>query len=266
VQYSTARGFLFDAIKGLPLFMSLRTNTRFTACFVLPLAILGAMIFNLGIKGISVGETISAYAFLNGISLVSLWAYYLLPVGVQGRNFDINAVLAPYAKIQAGNTFPVTKIIPAMNDYEVFQARASNTTGHYDALLGQNSFHPMVREGSVFEISNGYFNMTDPTGYIFPAENHSKIFSLIPVSDYNKLVQFLDRRQPDWKLPVAQIILDWAAGITFIIEICAVCIIPARKRLKQKHASPPTSHASKSGQPPLFCMLRELRFWGVGQV
>jgi hypothetical protein len=244
VQYSTARGFLFDAIKGLPLFMSLRTNSRFTASFALPLAILGAMIFNVAIKGRSDAKTISAFAIFNGISLVSLWAYYLLPLSVQGRIFDINAVLAPYAKIQAGNIFPVIKIIPAMNDYEVFQGRASNTTGHYDVLLGKNSFHPMVRDGSVFDISNGYFNMTDPTGYVFPAENHSNIFSLIPVSDYDKLVQFLDRRQPDWKLPLAQIILDWAAGITFIFEIFAVCIIPARKWLKQKHGHPPTLHPS----------------------
>ncbi|MGA2503955.1 MAG: hypothetical protein ABSG01_07680 [Anaerolineales bacterium] len=244
VQYSTARGFLFDIMKGLPLFMSLRTNTRFVSSFVLPLAILGSLIFDHLINGRSGAKTISAYVFLNGISLVSLWAYYLLPLGVQGRYFDISAVLAPYSKIQAGNIFPVNKIIPAMNDYEVFQAQASNVTGHYDVLLGENSFHPLVHAGSVFDINNGFFNMTDPTGYVFPRENNSKIFSLIPVSDYDKLVKFLNRRQPDWKLPLPQVILDWAAGFTFILEICAVCVFLMRKWLRRKLVSRSTLHPS----------------------
>jgi hypothetical protein len=244
VQYSTARGVLFDAIKGLPLFMSLRTNTRFVASFVLPLAILGTLIFDRLIKGRSGAQTTSAYIFLNGLSLVSLWAYYLLPLEVQGRNFDIDAILTPYTKIQAGNVFPVNRIIPDMNDYEVFQARASNVYRHYDVLLGINSFRPLVHEGSVFDITNGYFNMTDPTGYVFPRENNSKIFSLIPVSEYDKLVEFLNRRQPDWKLPWTQIVLDWAAGLTFILEICAVCVFLARKWLRRKLGAFPTLHPS----------------------
>ena len=118
-----------------------------------------------------------------------------------------------------------------MNDYEVFWAQASNVTHHYDPLLGESSFLPHVHEGSVFDIQNGYYNMTDPTGYVFPKENHSKLFSLIPVSDYKKLEDFLDRRQPDWKLPLIQIVLDWAAGLTFILIILAVILYSVRKRI-----------------------------------
>ena len=231
VQFSTARGFLFDTLKGLPLLKSLRTNTRFVASFILPLAILGAKIFYYWTKGKSGIKTISIFVFLNGISLVALWAYYLLPMSVQGRNFEIQSVLDTYVKIQAGEIFPVNKIIPDMNDYEVFQAQASNVTHHYDPLLGENSFRPLVHEGSVFDIEDGFYNMTDPTGYVFPMENNSKLFSRIPVSDDSKLVDFLNRRQPDWKLPLTQIVLDWAAGLTLILETCAVCIFLVRKWL-----------------------------------
>ena len=63
-------------------------------------------------------------------------------MGVQGRNFDIQYVLDTYTKIQAGDIFPVNKIIPDMNDYEVFQAQASNVTGHYDAVIGGEFFSP----------------------------------------------------------------------------------------------------------------------------
>lgn len=117
-----------------------------------------------------------------------------------------------------------------MNDDEVFMAQASNVTHHYDPLLGENSFLPLVREGSVFDIQNGYYNMTDPTGYVFPKENNSKLFSLIPVSEYKELIDFLNRRQPDWKLPSIQIILDWAAGLTFIIIFLAVISYSLRKQ------------------------------------
>jgi hypothetical protein len=90
--------------------------------------------------------------------------------------------------------------------------------------LGINSFHPLVHEGSVFDIEDGFYNMTDPTGYVFPRDNHSKLFSRIPLSDYDKLVDFVNRRQPDWKLPLIQIILDWTAGITILIELVAILV------------------------------------------
>jgi hypothetical protein len=232
-QISTARGFLFDAVKGWPLIKSLRTNTRFIASFVLPLAILGVKAFDHWTKGKSGVKILSVFVFLNILSLGTLWAYYLLPMKVQGRNFDIRSILSTYTKIQAGDTFPVNRIIPAMNDYEVFEAQASNVTHHYDPLLGPTSFLPHVHEGSVFDIQNGYFNMTDPTGYVFPKENNSKLFSLIPVSDYKKLIEFLNRRQPDWKLPVIQIALDWAAGLTFILVVLAVILYSIRNHISR---------------------------------
>ena len=48
---------------------------------------------------------------------------------------------------------------------------------------------------------------------------------------------FVNRRQPDWKLPLIQIVLDWVAGLTFILEIFAGCIFLARKSLV--HSIPP---------------------------
>jgi hypothetical protein len=241
-QISTARGFLFDAVKGWPLIKSIRTNTRFIASFVLPLAILGVKAFDNWTTGKSEVKMLSVFVFLNGLSLVALWAYYLLPMKVQGRSFDINIILQTYKEIQAGNTFPVKQIIPAMNDYEVFEAQASNTTHHYDPLLGPTSFLPHVHAGSVFDIQNGYYNMTDPTGYVFPKQNNSKLFSLIPVSDYQKLIEFLNRHQPDWKLPLIQIALDWTAGLTFIMSVLAVFFYSFRKQFAGFHLhrnSPP---------------------------
>jgi hypothetical protein len=232
VQFCTARGFLYDLIKGLPVLKSLRNNTRFVASFILPLSILGIKIFESWTNGRSTRKMIAGFAFLNAISLISLWSYYLLPMSVQERYFDDRSVLRTYALVQAGNTFPVNKIIPDMNDYEVFKAQASDVYRHNDSLLGKNSFHPLVHEGSVFDIEDGYYNMTDPTGYVFPKDNNSKLFSRIPVADYSKLVDFLDRRQPDWKLPLIQVILDWTAGITILFELAAILVYLFGNRIR----------------------------------
>jgi hypothetical protein len=228
-QFSSAKGFLFDPVKELPILKSLRNNTRFVASFILPLAFLGVKMFDHWISSRSPRLATSAFLVLNGISLISLWAYYLLPMSVQVRDFEIGTILNTYKKVQAGAVFPVNKIIPAMNDYEVFQARASNVTHHYDPLLGETSFYPLVHAGSVFDVQDGFYNMTDPTGYVFPSENGSKLFSRIPVSDRQKLLDFLNRRQPDWKLPAIQILLDWAAGLTLLLELCAIFVYLTRK-------------------------------------
>ncbi len=230
VQFSTARGLLFDLFRGLPLLESIRTNTRFTAAFVLPLAIIGAKVFDQWSKGKADRRITIAFALVNGLSLVSLWAYFLLPMDVQGRNFEVVSVLKTYKSVQAGETFPVKQIIPEMNDYEVILAQASNVSHHYDPLLGENSFKPRVYEGSVFEIRDGFYNMTDPSGYIFPRENDSDLFSLIPASETDKLNDFVNRRQPDWKLPFIQKLLDWTAGLSFISLLAAGIIYPIKKR------------------------------------
>jgi hypothetical protein len=64
---------------------------------------------------------------------------------------------------------------------------------------------------------------------MFPGENNSKLFSRISVADYGILVDFVNRRQPNWKLPLIQIVLDWLAGLTFILVTMAGLIFLARQ-------------------------------------
>ena len=230
VQFSTARGFFFDHLRELPVLQSTRTNSRFTAAFILPFILLGIYTYNNLIQKMIIRNNILIFIFLDTIALVSLGAYYLLPISVQSRFFDPQNLLGTYNKIQSGEVFPVNKIIPAMNDYEVFQAQASNTINHYDPLYSGSFFLPLVHEGSVFDISDGYYNMTDPTGYVFPSENGTKLFSRIPISDYAKLEDFVNRRQVDWKLPWIQILLDWLAALTVLSELGAILIFLLGKR------------------------------------
>jgi len=236
IEFSIAKGLLFTELRTLPVLKSLHANTRFASTFVLPLAILGAKVFSdWSDKVKSTKKEIFAFAFLDGLALVGLWSYYLLPMDVQQRFFDIRSLIDTYQHISAGETFPVKNIIPEMNDYEVFMLQASNVTRHYEPLFRDNNelFHPLVHAGSVFDINNGYYNFTNPTGYVFPEVNGTRIYERISVSDRDKLVDFLNRRQPKWKLPMTQILLDWAMGLTCVLEICATIIFLVRKWLVQ---------------------------------
>ncbi len=237
IEFSIAKGFFFTELSTLPVLKSLHANTRFASAFVLPLAILGAKIFSdWSDNAKSTRKTIIAFALFDGLALAALWGYYLLPMEVQQRVFDIRSLTETYQRISAGETFPVEIIVPDMNDYEVFVLQASNGTRHYEPLFRDNNelFHPLVHEGSVYEIDNGYYNFTNPTGYVFPEVNGTRMYERIPVSDRDRLDDFLSRRQPDWKLPLTQIVLDWAAGLTFILLTCAMCIFLVRKWLVRR--------------------------------
>ena len=236
IEFSIAKGFLVTELSRLPVLKSLHANTRFAAAFILPLAILGAKVFSDWSDRLkSSRKAMLAFVFIDSLALIALWSYYLLPMDVQQRPFDIRSLTDTYQRISAGEYFPVKTIVPDMNDYEVFSLQASNTTRHYEPLFRDENelFHPLVHAGSVYEIDNGYFNFTNPTGYVFPELNGTRIYERIVASDRARLEDFLNRRQPDWKLPLTQIVLDWSAGLTLILETCGVCIFLARKWLRR---------------------------------
>ena len=233
-EFSITKGFLYDQLGNLPVLQSLHANTRFAASFILPLAIISAKVFDVATGNWKSGiKTFVAFAVLSGVSLASMWSYYMMPMDVQARFFDITSITETYQRSSAGETFPVNQIVPDMNDYEVFIAGSSNVTHHHDALFGDDNIllTPSVHEGSVFDIQDGYFNMTDPSSLVYPEVNGSTLFERIPVSDYWKLADFINRRPSDWKLPLTQIILDRAAGITILLEICAILVYMARRRI-----------------------------------
>ncbi len=233
-EFSIAKGFLYDLLSGLPVLQSLHADTRFTSSFILPLAIVAAKVFDAWIiKWKSAIKPFMAFTLLSGISLASMWSYFLMPLDVQQRFFDIKSISKTYQLGSAGKTFPVRQIVSDMNDYEVFILGSSNIAHHYDPLFRDNNvlLKPMVHDGSVFDVQDGYYNMTDPSGLVYPEVNGSKLFERIPVSDSKKLLDFINRRPSDWKLPLTQILLDWVAGIAFLLEVCAFLVYPLCKRI-----------------------------------
>ncbi len=232
IEFILASGVVYPQIRGLPFLRSMRVNSRWTSAFIFPLAVTGAVIFNSWTQNWnSKRKTLIVFLLLNGIALAAMWAYYLIPMKYQVRNFGVDYSITAYEKIQRqGETFVMDRIIPDINDWEVFQASASGLRP-LESLFGDlNAFRIYLREGSVYNIEDGYFNMHNPTGFVFPEDNQSAPFERIPVTDRDKLTDFIHHRQPKWNLPVAQQLLNWAALITLIAELGSVGIYLAKTK------------------------------------
>jgi hypothetical protein len=114
----------------------------------------------------------------------------------------------------------------------VFQDNAVNMIDPYNTFFKDINRYLVLHAGSVYDISDGYFNIINPTGYVFPEVNQTKAHERIPVTEKAQFLDFINRRQPDWKLPLIQQVLDWTALATLIAEFCALLVLLARKWIR----------------------------------
>jgi len=155
IEFILAEGIVYPQIRDLPFLRSMRVNSRWTSAFIFPLALVGAVIFDKWTQNWkSKQKTLAVFLLLNGIALAGMWAYYLIPMKYQVRNFGVGYPLTAYEKIQReGETFVMDRIIPDINDWEVFQASASGLRP-FETLFGDiETFRTNLHEGSVYDIS-----------------------------------------------------------------------------------------------------------------
>ncbi len=235
IEFSLAKGIIYPFLRNLPILESLRANVRYVCAFIFPLAVVGAVIFdNWTKKWKSKSRVVIVFILLDGIALVSLLAFRSVPP--QNLQFvcDYRPILDTYDKIRhEGETFPIKYVIPGAQPWSVFEENATNLTDPYNV-----QFTPFPRgiaralhAGSVYDIENGYYNIIDPTGYLFPESNDSFRFARIPVTEKAQFLDFINRRQPNWKLPRRQQVLDWTALITLIAEFVIILAYLAKNRI-----------------------------------
>jgi hypothetical protein len=220
VEFTLAKGMIYPQLSNLPILESLRVNVRYICVFIFPLAIVGAVIFNNWTKNWkSRAMLLIVFILLDGIALGSLWSYHWILTKYQVLNCDVRPTLITYEKIRyEGETFPIENVIPDADPWDVFQEYATNLIDPYNTFLkGVTGYREALHAGSVYNVDNGYFNIINPTGYVFPDANHSTLFERIPVTDRDKFLDFINRRQPKWKLPVIQQVLNWISLITLIV-------------------------------------------------
>ncbi len=206
LECTFARGWFYPHLRELPFLRALHVNPRFGSAFIFPLAVLGAAIFSRWVENRPEKHAWLAFVPANLLVLLSLGAYLLIPLPpLQQRNYDISGLLLIHDGIKRGETFPIESV-GDVTDQRVFDLQTSNLRP-YEVLFDYNlqTFHPTVVAGPAREIRAGAFNMTDPTGLVYPEVNDSALWSRIPESEAAQLEDFLAHRQPPgWQIPLAQ--------------------------------------------------------------
>jgi hypothetical protein len=221
-EMTVAKGFLYPLIKQLPIIRSLHLNVRFAAALILPLVVLGVAEYD---RRVSASSKFRFFLVAAGLALASLFSYNLLSSGVHFRIFDLTTSLQADEAIRHGERFFINHVEDVSAD-AVFAGHATSLT-LYEPLFsgfGPNGYYlqgfdVQIRPGAVTDSEGVYFNMTNPASLVYPSQNNLKLFERIKVSERDKLREFIQRRQPDWKLPTTQIILDWVSLAAFTLTL-----------------------------------------------
>ncbi len=190
-----AQGWLYNVVKPLPVLRSLHANVRFASAFILPLALLGAYVFHKIFDGKKRAGT--AAVLLVGFStLIMLSLYLLMPDDLHVLNFNLKSALPIYPRIDNGWNFTLQNVA-AITDMQVFVEGDSNLASQ-DPMFGYvgEFFKPKAVVGPILEVSDGYYNLTNPAGYVFPEENNLQPFGLFREDQKADLELFINHRQP----------------------------------------------------------------------
>ena len=236
IEFNLTKGIIYPMIRNLPGLSSLRGNVRYICAFIFPLAVVGAVIFDNWTKSWkSKTSVLIVFLLLDGIALGSLLAFRSVPTQNLMYVCDYRPILDTYNKIRyQGETFPVKYVIPNADPWSVFEENATNLIDPFNVQFNplKGGFGPALHAGSVYTIDNGYYNLIDPTGYLFPQSNGSSLYERIPVTEKSQFLDFINRRQPNWKIPRRQKVLNWTALITLIAEFVILLAYPAYTRLR----------------------------------
>lgn len=217
-EFRLTQGFIYPAIRHLPVIKSLHINLRFGAAYLLPLSMISALGFEYLQKKLRFNFSILiAFLLFSGLSLVPLFTYASLSTSDYDFIFNAKNVNFIFDRIKSSETFHV-ETNQDIADFDVFKVHSSNLQP-YEPIFGYNleNFHPTTSAGNVNARDGEYFNFTNPASLVFPKENNLFIFERISTSQQEEFYQFINYKQPEWKRPLIQHILDMLMTATIIL-------------------------------------------------
>jgi hypothetical protein len=234
IEFTLTKGLIYPLLDKLPILSSLHVNVRFAAAFILPLAITAAIIYSKWSSNLSNRKAWLIFVMVDILTLLPLSIYLLSKTDLADRLYNVTESLQIYDLIRSGDPMTITGIGSAMDNTDAMLYHMSNLQP-YEPIFGYalQNFHPEIHAGSIWEVSDGYYNMTNPSGYVFPEVNNSRPFERIPVSEKAELEAFASYKQPGWKLPLYQQVFDWVSGISILAVIAILAYCGVRKLVKQ---------------------------------
>ena len=209
-----AQGWLYNVVKPLPVLRSLHANVRYASAFIFPAALLGAYVFHRIFKDRKWGNTAALIIGLSTLVMLSL--YLAIPEDVHIRSFNLNSALPTYAKLDHGWNFTLQDVAE-ITDMQVFVEEDSNLASQ-DPMFGYQGefFKPKVTVGPILAVQDGYYNLTNPAGYVFPEENNLQPFDLFREDQKANLELFINHRQPKLEISSWQRFADVMSLVTLV--------------------------------------------------
>jgi hypothetical protein len=230
IEFTLAKGLVYPLLEKLPILSSLHVNMRFAAAFILPLAIIAAIIYNKWSSGLSSRKAWLIFVTVDIIALLPLSIYFLIKSDLVVRSYNVTESQQIDNLIRSGDPMTITGITSGASNTDALLFHESDLHP-YEPIFGYalQNFHPEVHAGSIWEVSGGYYNMTDPSGYVFPEVNNSRPFERIPVSEKAQLEAFASYKQPGWKIPLYQQVFDWVSGVSILGVVAMLAYFGVRK-------------------------------------
>lgn len=230
IEFTLAKGLVYPLLEKLPILSSLHVNMRFAAAFIMPLAIIAAIIYDHWSQDLSNRKASLLFFPVAVLTLLPLGTYFLIKSQLVDRGYNVTESQQIYNLIHSGNPMTITGISSNASNTDAMFLHESNLRP-YEPIFGYGleNFHPEIHAGSIWEVSDGYYNMTNPSGYVFPEVNNTRPFERIPVSEKAQLEAFVNHKQPGWKLPLYQQVLDWVSGVSILAVVASLVYFGVRK-------------------------------------
>ncbi|OVE79837.1 hypothetical protein BVY02_02120, partial [bacterium J17] len=220
LQLSVGKGVLFESVKLLPPFKSLRLNIRFVSAFLLPLLIVVALGFSLLRY-----KRLQAFAFLLvWVSAAILYGPNEL-VGVPYMTFPKAPILQFQQKLEsepADNFF--LKEIDRERDNDLLSMLASNS--NQTCLAPNFAVSPArrLKRAAVTDVQDGLFNFTNPSCFIYPEVNACRAMDRVTVEDIDNLEMLRRHKNPNWPISKLQERANLLSGVS-VVGVCLLLLL-----------------------------------------
>jgi len=175
----------------------------------------------------------SVFSVLNILTILPFVSYFAMPAYIYLRDYDVTEMLITDRLINSEPPPRIKRIEDFVDNSRAMKRGVSNLIP-YNPIFGYDlrDFQTELKVGSVWEISNGYYNLTNPTGFVFPESNGTRPFERIRADDEENMRLFAMHRQPNWKIPFYQRFFDWLSGLSLVGAVTTIFIATIKKAFK----------------------------------
>jgi hypothetical protein len=209
IEFILGRGFVYPFLMGLPVLNSLHVRVRFSMAFIIPIVLVVSIFYNSFVSRLTKQRQMLVFACVNILAILPLLIYFIPQItDFQVRKYDASLSRNIYQEVKLKNLPSVSSVLP--DGDTLAMSYGASSFKPYEPIFGYSleNFHPELKVGSVWEQDDGFYNFTNPTGYVFPLENNTRPFERFRTGDDVNLQAFLNHEQPDWQMPTYQLVFN----------------------------------------------------------